>query len=377
MPARVGRRAKPRARKFTPKFAQSWLHHRRGRNGVRDGQACVAAAGRSGPPDGAVPDWRRKKLCRWRETDERSRALPSGYDSIYLSGQSSSPGVAPNGSSDYHHEYVLFNAAQVLPMYLVQFFMGPAEKADGGAAPGRGTSLSPGIQELYDRYDFFDPILYVPVSVRDKMVGSHSTGEAAQHKLIGIGDAYEMAIKESKKGDPLLQARQAEIRNQLQAVDQKLRDVNKNSAEIEERIYQMLQDALFDLQDKTQAKMNVLLAEEVELRRQLGYIDWVENFLNKETARASQVNFLNMWKCHAQLRGDLAKGRLRTQEAISGVRADLSLSGGLSVLESGSGQVGSPAQLTGVAHALPAVMAEAPPAVRLRLPQTLCQRCRM
>ena len=59
------------------------------------------------------------------------------------------------------------------------------------------------------------------------MVGSHSTGEAAQHKLIGIGDAYEMAMKESKKGDPLLNARQQEIKNQLRAVDEKLRQVNK------------------------------------------------------------------------------------------------------------------------------------------------------
>jgi hypothetical protein len=27
------------------------------------------------------------------------------------------------------------------------------------------------------RFDFFDPILYTPVSLRDKMVGSHCTGE--------------------------------------------------------------------------------------------------------------------------------------------------------------------------------------------------------
>lgn len=50
------------------------------------------------------------------------------------------------------------------------------------------------MQSLYDRYDFFDPIDYVPVSIRDKMVGSHSTGEASQHKLIGIADAYDAAL---------------------------------------------------------------------------------------------------------------------------------------------------------------------------------------
>ena len=43
--------------------------------------------------------------------------------------------------------------------------------------------------KLYDRHDFFDPILYTPVSLRDKMTGSHSTGDAAQHKLIALSDA--------------------------------------------------------------------------------------------------------------------------------------------------------------------------------------------
>lgn len=37
---------------------------------------------------------------------------------------------------------------------------------------------------MYDRYDFFDPILYMPVSFRDKMVGSHSAGENATHKVV-------------------------------------------------------------------------------------------------------------------------------------------------------------------------------------------------
>ena len=287
--------------------------------------------------------------------DERTRALPDGYDSVYLSSSSSAPGI----NKEYHHEYVLFNSAQVLPMYLVQFFAGPSQRADGGAAPGKGTSLSPGIQELYDRYDFFDPILYVPVSVRDKMVGSHSTGEASQHKLIGIGDAYELALKESQKGDPLLIARQQEIKNQLKAVDEKLRAVNKNSAEIEEKIYQALQDALFELQDRTQEKMNVLLSEEVELRRQLGYINWAETFLAKETDRASQVDFLNAWKCHAQLRSDLVKGRLRTQEAISTVKADLSIRGSVTV-ECASAGAGPGAEA--LSGGLPPVLADVRPA---------------
>ena len=78
--------------------------------------------------------------------------------------------------------------------------------------------------------------------------------EAAQHKLIGIGDAYDAALSESRKPDPLVSARQAEISAELRAVDSKLREINTNSAAVEEQIYQLLQRALFELQDATQAR---------------------------------------------------------------------------------------------------------------------------
>jgi hypothetical protein len=38
---------------------------------------------------------------------------------------------------------------------------------------------------LYDRHDFFDPVLYQPVSLRDKMTGSHATGARAARHLTG------------------------------------------------------------------------------------------------------------------------------------------------------------------------------------------------
>ena len=34
--------------------------------------------------------------------------------------------------------------------------------------------------------------------------------------------------------------------------------------------------------DLTQEKLNVLLSEEVELRRQLEHVDWIETFLDQE-----------------------------------------------------------------------------------------------
>jgi len=262
--------------------------------------------------------------------------VPEGYDSLYLALSTSIDGAgdAPDGGFGYRHDYTVMDAQQALPMYLVQFFIDPDgrnSETDFGAANRIDDRTPASIDKLYDRHDFFDPILYVPVSVRDKMVGSHSSGKLAQHKLIGIGDAYESAVNESLKVDPILAVRQEEIKSQLRAVDAKLRDVNRNAAMVEERIYKMLQEALFRLQDITQNKMSSLLAEEVELRRQLQQMEWMEAYLDLQREGASQVDFLNGWKCHVQLRADLARNSLRTATVLEGITADLELSGGVQI----------------------------------------------
>ena len=48
----------------------------------------------------------------------------------------------------------------------------------------------------------------------------------------------------------------------------KLKAIQENSAAVEEALYAAMQAAMFQLQDETQRKLNVLLSEELELRRQ-------------------------------------------------------------------------------------------------------------
>jgi len=292
-----------------------------------------------------VPDGRayRLLLCQigvgrsFVSDEPDKRDIPPGFDSIFLARR-----AQPDGGPQhvYRHEYVLMDPLQCIPLYLVQYFGGPPPPDGSSSVPmsltdGKQIGLLPPnatVQALYDRYDFFDPIWYVPVSVRDKMVGSHSTGEAAQHKLISIGDAYDAALSESLKPDTLIAQRQGELRQSLRAVDAKLREVNRNSAEVEELIYKTLQDALFQLQDLTQEKLNVLLSEEVELRRQLEHVDWTETFLDQEREEATPVDFLNAWKCHVQLRADIARSKLATNDVLARIFADLSLTGDVRIV---------------------------------------------
>ena len=281
------------------------------------------------------------------ELGSEGQLIPEGYDSLYLA---LSQGQTEDGAS-YKHEYCVTDPAQVLPMYIVQFIISPKrsrmsedqrfshdahelaysleDQDNSFTSSTLDGPMTPNIQKLYDRYDFFDPILYTPVSVRDKMVGSHASGELAQHKLIGIDEAYEAAISESTKSDPLLNSRIVEIRKQLSLIDEKLQSVNENAARVEEQIYQTLQEALFSLQDATQTKMSALLTEEVELRRQLQQAEWIEGYLDDQRETSSKVDFLVGWKCHVQLRGDLCRVPLRTPAVLNAVQADLELAGGL------------------------------------------------
>ncbi len=52
-----------------------------------------------------------------------------------------------------------------------------------------------------------------------------------------------------------MDGRRQAIMTQLNLIDERLKDVNRNSSEIESRIYQILREALFQLQQETQKKV--------------------------------------------------------------------------------------------------------------------------
>ena len=133
--------------------------------------------------------------------------------------------------SSYEHEYIVTDPSQCLPRYVVRF------AADLEAADDEDLQDP---LKIYDRYDFFDPQLYRPVSLRDKMIGSHSMGEAATHKLVSLQDAYDGCVRESKKPDPLIAQKKHKIMEELNKIDNKMRDINLNFATVEEELYSIL-----------------------------------------------------------------------------------------------------------------------------------------
>ncbi len=269
--------------------------------------------------------------------DTAQRQKPEGYDSLYVSNKHldrdddgfisaeeyEAIAAGDGNPATYEHEYIITDPTQVLPRFVIRFCADLDSTAEDD-------SLDP--LKVYDRYDFFDPVLYRPVSLRDKMVGSHSMGEAANHKLVSMADAYNAAMVESKKQDPLIAQKKKQIMEELNKIDDKLRSINLNYATVEEQLYSMLKKSLFTLKEEVNCKTKILLSTELEFRRQLEQLDNAENWLEREQSELSQTDFLQAWKLHTQLTSKMCQQVSAETAILDNLNANLSIKGGVEIV---------------------------------------------
>ncbi|SPR01266.1 unnamed protein product (mitochondrion) [Plasmodiophora brassicae] len=162
---------------------------------------------------------------------------------------------------------------------------------------------------------YYCHLCQVPVCIHCKMIGSHSAGDASTHKLTAIREAYDLALMASRKSDPFLAERRMHIMRDLDGLDKKLMSLNLNTKEVEAEILRKMEQALADLKKCAQAKVSVVLAEEVDLKRQLFRISWLEEFLTLQQRSLGPVEFLEAWSRHVKYRTEL-----HTPPSHSGVR---------------------------------------------------------
>lgn len=207
----------------------------------------------------------------------KGKHLPEGYDSFYVSTDAGRGGL-----------YAVTDASAVTAKYVARFTVGL----------GCDDSEDDGTKDAYDRPDFFDPTAICAVSVRDKMTGPYSTGELATHKLVPLNEAYDMALTEARS-DSVVESRLAAIEHGLASVDAAMRRVNLNFAQVEERIYSLLQDALYDLQRRAGDRLSAILAIEVELRRRraelLSARERLARVASKSTPSSSSQHLIWAW----------------------------------------------------------------------------------
>ncbi|CAK72944.1 unnamed protein product (macronuclear) [Paramecium tetraurelia] len=312
-----------------------------------------------------------KSYCLPDKTSMKDKyKLIQGFDSIYLYNEDED-----SMTGTFKHDYVLFDNGRVLPCYVVQFEF-DQKKEDNLNSPfcdicndntatiyckaddmnlcydcdeehhlkgGKLVSKHQRIpinekpktfgncqQHPDQKLELFCTIDRTPLCLYCKIGGSHSSGESANHPLVKISDAYMKSLVESKDIDPLIEKRKNQLAEYLQQIDYSIKEVNKNASIIEGRIYQVLQEALLQLQEETQKKMSYLVGDQLELKRQYDQIQWLESFLKYQQEVLTPADYLNAWSRHIGLRNEILN--ISNVPQLTIVEPDLRLEGKLSVV---------------------------------------------
>lgn len=176
---------------------------------------------------------------------------------------------------------------------------------------------------------FFDPVAHIPVCVHCKMSGSHSTGDFANHPLVPIQEAYMASMKDVEYEQQIIEDRRKNIYSQLAHIERTMDQVNANHDKCQDQIYEIVQKVVQVLHEETQSKLSALLADESELKRQLEYFAWTENFLKYQQASVNPVEFLSVFKSHSSV---MAQAPTEIVDGAGGVRPDIRVIGRLDVV---------------------------------------------
>ena len=258
--------------------------------------------------------------------------IPTGYDSLYLyDSEAMEKGENSGGSSEYSHDYVLTNMSQISPQFVVHFTVAAVTDSDRARNTkakeahhnSQGTDVMGDILDLLDR-----KLHWSQESVRNKF---HAIN-ALQSELSQASHEYNKSLDASHQQDERLEACRAQLASRRNVINEKLKEVQSNSALVEEQLYTMLQDALFQLQDETQRKLNVLLGEELEIRRRVAHIDWSENCLKRFRSELGPPDFVHAWRNHRQIRKNLYRYRDIGGSVLDRVYADIRVTGGVQIV---------------------------------------------
>ncbi|KAJ3396295.1 hypothetical protein HDU80_010029 [Chytriomyces hyalinus] len=307
------------------------------------------------------------------ELSAEREVVPDGYDSFYVLNRRAGAPTDIHEKSEYRHEYVIKSTSQILPMYLVHYEydackeLKSREKAkcdncesevatiycssDAAnlcnkcdlqlhtskfanrhvrAPIGKGTDVFGHCRHHPDKkIEFFCSQCHIPVCVYCKMVGNHANGESAKHQLVSVTEAYQTVLQEARTLDPVLQSRRTEIINQIGAVNQRAKAVSQMGSQIETQIEDMYKRAMAELHTVINDKLNVLLGDELELKRQLGEIEHLEEYV-KYQQQGDATQFLFSWARHQSYRSDLHDFKF-FRNSID-VELDVKVSGGINIV---------------------------------------------
>lgn len=144
-------------------------------------------------------------------------------------------------------------------------------------------------------YQFFCTNCKTVLCIQCKISGSHSSGDYGNHLLITIEEAYNEAKNSAEATDPHMDKHKGMLRSKLKIVDERIKIITNNARKAENELYEKLEKALDMLHQLAQAKLNVILADQIELRRRYEEIQWAESFLRYQKDVLEPQYYLRAW----------------------------------------------------------------------------------
>ncbi|GMI00788.1 hypothetical protein TrLO_g13541 [Triparma laevis f. longispina] len=287
----------------------------------------------------------RSRIVGGKANCDASRLLP-GYDSLHVDKDSdfgdasdieSMLGEGEEDGNGGVMRYKTFSGKNMQAKYIVRFTL----EDETGISDDKQGGL-----DVYDRTDYFDVIKWLPVSLRERInkvnVGGPNTGTligtiAEETPLVTVTEAYNQALEVSQEQSGEVEQAKTALKMSLETLDDKVRLVNMSYASGEEAIMQAAKDAMAQLLAEKERKLHSLRSTELELRRKIKEIDSVEDHLFKNMDIASPLNFLRIWRAHAEKRANLTGNSdimsilMREAEEVALVTTDILVSGSLEV----------------------------------------------
>eukprot|EP00981_Chlorochromonas_danica_P002113 scaffold424_cov165-Ochromonas_danica.AAC.13 len=262
--------------------------------------------------------------------------IPPGYDSLYIPDQpldrnrdgkfslqeyQKAANFDFRSSSGYSHKYFVSDVNQVCPKYIVCFQIQKARQSRFPDVDGEDVL-------------FVDPITLQPAEA------SPAVAATFDKRAVAIEAAYNQALTDvtKMKLDPSSTAKSAWIQKQLGVVEEKVRAINLNYAEVSEAIEEAAAQAQKRLQDLVRQKLELCLSMEIELRRQTEQVDWLDGVLGNEVQRIQSaiteapttaikrklmLRFLKIWRQHSLQRNALSRAKPYELQALSSLHPDL------------------------------------------------------
>ena len=217
-------------------------------------------------------------------------SVPDGYQSIKVHNEDDND---PHG---FYHEYIVNKESRVWPDFIVNCVYDPEEDRRG-MAPGVGAKVANWRIHCYQ--DMF-------------------------------GKTMEQLEAQRRK----VEERKQTIATQLSAIDETMNDVTANHKHVQDKIYSMVQKAVQMLDNRTQAKLNLLQSDDVELRRQLQAFEWMDSFFTYQKALLERgmvdpVEFLQSVQQHCLVVEDAP---CEIVDSYNTIHADTRVTGDITVL---------------------------------------------